>query len=74
MRLVTHWGQRGAGRRGISISDETVLESRFREPQPVSRHLAEHRKFRDLLSLILGSGSYFTGHTVPSALSWHRPV
>ncbi|HEY7223053.1 MAG TPA: hypothetical protein VH561_05480 [Micromonosporaceae bacterium] len=64
MRLVTDWRDGGSDDPGIHLIDDTVVESRFKEPRPVADHLAEHRKFRDLFSLIIGTGAYFRGHTV----------
>jgi len=64
MKLVTHWRHEGNSRSGIHLMDDAVLESRFHEPRLVSDHLKEHRKFRALLSLILGSGANFRGHSI----------
>ncbi|WP_327037625.1 hypothetical protein [Micromonospora maris] len=64
LSLKTHWRQDGEKTPGIHLTDDTVLQSRFREPRPVSDHLAEHRKFRDLLSLILGAGANFLTHSI----------
>ncbi|MFI5849120.1 hypothetical protein ACIA8B_24100 [Micromonospora chalcea] len=64
MTLKTHWKHDGKTRPGIHLTDDTVLESRFREPRPVSDHLVEHRKFRNLMSLILGTGARFLGHSI----------
>jgi hypothetical protein len=64
MRLVTNWRHEPNVVSGIQLSDDTVLESRFRQARPVSDHLAEHRKFRALFSLIVGSGAFFRGHLI----------
>ncbi|MET7666832.1 hypothetical protein [Micromonospora luteifusca] len=64
MRLKTHWRHDGKMPPGIHLTDDTVLESRFRQPRPVSDHLVEHRKFRDLMSLVLGTGARFFGHSI----------
>ncbi|MFG3419989.1 hypothetical protein [Micromonospora sp. NPDC048063] len=64
MRLKTHWRHDGKTSPGIHLTDDTVLESRFREPRSVSDHLVEHRKFRDLMSLVLGTGARFLGHSI----------
>ncbi|MEU8051090.1 hypothetical protein [Micromonospora haikouensis] len=64
MKLRTLWRHESAALPGIHLTDDTVLESRFHEPRPVSDHLAEHRKFRDLISLITGTGARFLRHSV----------
>ncbi|MBM2618682.1 hypothetical protein JIG36_24290 [Actinoplanes sp. LDG1-06] len=64
MSIATHWTQSDATGRGIHLADDAILESRFPKPSPVDRHLAEHRKFRDLLSILAGPGVRFVEHFV----------
>ena len=64
MRIVTHWTQAEGGGPGIHLLDDTILESRFPKPVPVEDHLVEHRKFRDLLSMVVGPGVRFVEHFV----------
>ncbi|MEV4624895.1 hypothetical protein AB0J90_01205 [Micromonospora sp. NPDC049523] len=64
MTLTSHWGPNDDTRSGIHLDDVVVLLSKFRTPRPVADHLAEHRKFRDLLSLIYGTGAHFRKHEI----------
>ncbi|GID26982.1 hypothetical protein Abr02nite_19650 [Paractinoplanes brasiliensis] len=64
MSIWTHWTQADGSGRGIHLADDVILVSRFPKPSPVDMHLSEHRKFRDLLSILSGPGVRFVEHFV----------
>ncbi len=64
MSLTTDWRHDQPGGRGIYLDDRVILQSRFRTPRPVAQHLAEQRKFRDLVTINLGTGGHFHQHHI----------
>ncbi|WP_285037672.1 hypothetical protein [Plantibacter sp. ME-Dv--P-095] len=65
MSLNTTWRPKeNAPRNGVHMEDDVVLRSKFSSPRPIADHLAEHRKFRDLLQFSYGIPASFRGHQV----------
>jgi hypothetical protein len=64
MLITTDWRHGQPNAKGIHLDDRVVLQSRFPTPRPVAHHLAEQRKFRDLLTINLGTGGHFHHHHV----------
>ncbi len=79
MSLITHPGNKvGESNPGIHLDDPVVLLSKTRSPRPISVHLAEHRKFRDLHALIHGASVFFRAHQIRDrmfpARTWTKDV
>lgn len=61
MTLTSSWTSSSEAQ-GLHVNEWTVLKSSFPTPQPVSVHLAEHRKFQSFLVMMIGKAVPFSKH------------